>query len=438
MTDLADLDATGLLAAYAASEATPEDALAACVRRIDDRDGTLGAFVLRTDEQARAAAAESTRRWKRGEARPLEGVPFGVKDIVATAGVTTSGGSLRYRDWVPAEHAVVVQRLLDAGAVLTGKLATPEFAFGDARDGHRPANPWNADHWTGGSSSGSAVALAAGMVPLAVGTDTGGSIRVPASYCGVSGLKPTIGRVPTAGVMQVSWTLDHTGPMARSVRDLALAFGVMAATEMRVPVRDHPLRVGIPGDWYLDDTDPEVLAAMHAVADRLRDSGASVETVATPHGALAGDVAYAITVTEFALVHSDWRDHVDEYTATAAHRLRVGSAISASDYAQAFRKAELVCSDFDAAFERVDVILSPATPTPAPRIAPPADPMFDAGDRMWLDHVARNFLVHNVTGLPAVVVRSGLSRSGLPLGVQFVGRRDDESRLIAVAASCTA
>lgn len=435
MTDLADLDATALLAAFAAGDTTPDEALTACTRRIDAHDDALGAFVLRTDELARAAAAESTRRWKSGAARALEGVPFGVKDIVATAGVTTTGGSLRCRGWVPAENATVVQRLLDAGAVLAGKLATPEFAFGDAREGHRPANPWSADHWTGGSSSGSAVALAAHMVPLAVGTDTGGSIRVPASYCGVCGLKPTVGRVPTDGVMQVSWTLDHTGPMARSARDLALAFGVMAATAPPAPGGGR-LRVGIPGDWYLDDTDPEVLDAMRAVADRLRDGGATIETVPTPHGALAGEVAYAITVAEFAMVHHDWRAHVDEYTPTAAHRLRAGAAVSASEYARALHAAGLVRADFDAAFERVDVILSPATPTPAPRIAPPIDPMFGAGDSMWLDRVARNFLVHNVTGLPAVVVRSSVSAGGLPLAVQFVARRDDEARLLAVAASC--
>ena len=225
--ELTSLSVAALLKGYGTGAFDPVDAVDACLARIDEIDGAVGAIVTRNDASARVQAARSAQRWRDGTARALEGVPIGVKDIIDTAGLCTAAGSPLFAGRVPSADATVVARLRDAGAVILAKTTTPEFAFGDeAGDGVR--NPSAPGRWAGGSSSGSAAGLAAGLFPIALGTDTGGSIRVPASYCGVSGLKPTFGRVPRDGVFGVSWTLDHVGPMARTVADLGLVLGVIA------------------------------------------------------------------------------------------------------------------------------------------------------------------------------------------------------------------
>ncbi|MET0693815.1 MAG: amidase, partial [Propionibacteriaceae bacterium] len=218
---LADATATELLALYAAKEASPADAVQACLDRIDAVDPSLNAVLVPLGEAALAGAAESARRWADGTQRPLEGVPFGLKDIVSTAGITTTGGSALYRDNVPTTDAALAARLRDAGGLLLAKLHTFEFAMGgaDNRTFGPARNPWDLTRTTGGSSSGSGAAVASGEVPLAIGTDTGGSIRLPAAYCGITGLKPTSGRGPRHGVRGRSWPLDPAGPMTRSVAD---------------------------------------------------------------------------------------------------------------------------------------------------------------------------------------------------------------------------
>jgi aspartyl-tRNA(Asn)/glutamyl-tRNA(Gln) amidotransferase subunit A len=450
--DVTALSATELLDAYRRGALSPVEVLDATLARIERVGGPLGAFRTVCAESARAAAAASERRWHRGDAGPLDGIPVAVKDVVCTAGVLTTGGSARFADHVPATTATAVQRILDAGGVLVGKTATPEYAFGDAIPGHLARNPWSADHWCGGSSSGSAVALAARLVPLAVGTDTGGSIRVPSSYCGVSGLKPTAGRVPRDGVMTVSWTLDHTGPMARTAEDLARLLRVMAgaapddvASSPRA-VPDFPsglgpdvrgLRIGRPRQWFSDGCHDEVLAATDEAVAALVGAGATVRHVDLPHAELAGAVAWTITVAEFAAVHDAdlgdlERPDAGGRTASAVDRLIGGSLVAAADYLRALRARALVQQDFDAVWEEVDVVLTPATPTPALRLTPELDPVFLQGDRAWLEGIARNFLVHNVTGMPALVVPSGISGLGLPLGVQIVGPPFGERRCLRV------
>jgi len=441
---LHERSAVDLLAAFGRGETTPSEVMEACLARLDACEPSYHAFRTRCDEAATVAAAAADRRWRRGNARALEGVPFAVKDIIETDGVLTTLGSGLFADWVPDRNATVVQRLLDAGAILVGKTATPEFAFGDAIEGHGPVNPWSADHWTGGSSSGSAVALAVHEVPIAVGTDTGGSIRVPASYCGVAGLKPTFGVVPRDGVVPVSWTLDHTGPMARSIDDLALVLGAMAGPSARDPSssRRPPgdarnvddvrgLRVGVPTDWFFDSATPEVVNAVHGAIDRLVGLGATVRPVALPHAHLGGVIAWTITVCEFASLHEADLDRLDDLTPSAADRVVAGAAMSAADYLRALRARALVQRDFEAAFAAVDVIVTPATPTPAPRVTPPIDPLFELGDRAWLDHIARNLLAFNVTGMPALVVPIGLER-GLPVGLQVAGPPFAEGTILSV------
>ena len=419
--------AAALLTYLRSGTITPTEVIDAVLARIDTCEPLYQAFSTVVGASARAAAAEADTRWKSGEDRPLEGVPFAVKDNVDTKGVLTTAGTRRYADRVPRRNAMVVQRLLDAGGILIGKTATPELAFGDAIEGHRPVNPWHADHWTGGSSSGSAVALAAAEVPLAIGTDTGGSIRVPASYCGVCGLKPALGSVARDGVVPVSATLDQPGPMARTVDDVALMLSVIAPPAGSRPIQ--PLRVGVPTDWFFDWGAPEVLDATRHAVTALVEAGAEVEEVALPHAPLAGRVAWTITVAEFAARYGT--GELDDLTAGSRARIRAGTRITAVDYLHALDDRSLVTRDLDEAFTRVDVIVTPATPTSAPRIAPDADPLFDGGDDVWLERIARNFLVANVTGIPALVVPVGTA-AGLPVAVQVLAAPHREQTCLRV------
>ena len=428
MSDPLDLTATEALDGFRDRTLDPVELVAACLDRMDALDDRFHAFVARSNDSARAAAEESAERWRTGRARPLEGVPFGVKDIIETAGVRTAAGSPLFADHVPDTNATVVTRLEQAGAIMVGKTTTPEFAFGD-ETGDGVLNPWAADRWTGGSSSGSAVALASRQVPMALGTDTGGSIRVPSSYCGISGLKPTFGRVPRDGVFGVSWTLDHTGPMARSVADLALMLSVLAgrspgdssSSARRVP--DYPLvaagdataiRIGVPDGWLESGCSPDVIAARDSALATFESLGADIEPVSVPTAELAGTIAWLITVVEFASHHDDRLDRVEEFSPSAAQRLVAGASTSARDYLKALRARHRIQQEFDAIFERVDAVVTASTPTVAPDMAT----FFDDGDRLWLDKVARHFLIFNVTGMPALVLPAGM-HDGLPTSIQI-------------------
>ncbi len=425
--DLSDLSAAALLEGYRTGAFDPVEVIDACLARINGDGAAIGAVVT-LDGTARDQAARSASRWREGSAGPLEGVPIGVKDIINTRGLRTAAGSTLFADHVPASDATVVARLRDAGAIIVGKTTTPEFAFGD-ETGNGVRNPSAPGRWAGGSSSGSAAGLAAGFFCVALGTDTGGSIRVPSSYCGVNGLKPTFGRVPRDGVFGVSWTLDHAGPMARTVEDLGLVLSVVAGGNQADPyssdsaVPDYRaigppvqgLRVGVPAGWLPEGSSPRVAQALSDALAQLEDLGCTVVPVPFPHAELAGIIAWVITVVEFAAHHTGNLHRIEEFTPSAACRLAAGARTSASDYLRALRARSLVQADLDAVFDRVDVLVSAATPTSAPDPAT----FFDDGDRLWLDKVARNFLPFNVTGNPALVVPAGLDE-GRPAAVQIV------------------
>ena len=440
---LADLNATALLEGYRTGAFDPVEVVEACLARIDGTGPAAGAVVARDDEAARQQAGHSAERWRSGESGPLEGVPVGVKDIIDTAGLATTAGSRLYGSRVPAVDATVVARLREAGAVILAKTTTPEFAFGD-ETGDGVLNPAAPGRWAGGSSSGSAAGLAAGLFPVALGTDTGGSIRVPSSYCGVSGLKPTFGRVPRDGVFGVSWTLDHVGPMARTVEDLGLVLGVIAGHSQTDPysststVPDYEavgasvqgLRVGVPDGWLPEGSAPGAAQALSDALDLLEQSGCTIEPVPFPHAELAGIIAWVITVVEFAAHHVSNMDRIGEFTPSAACRLAAGARTSAADYLRALRARRLVQHDIEAAFERVDVLVTAATPTSAPDPAT----FFDDGDRLWLDKVARNFLPFNVTGNPALVVPVGLDE-GRPAAVQIVAPHHHDALCLRVGTA---
>jgi aspartyl-tRNA(Asn)/glutamyl-tRNA(Gln) amidotransferase subunit A len=427
MAELADLTVTELLDAYRRGEASPVEAVRSCIARTEAIEPSINAVVTLSAERCVDGAAESERRWRNGAARPLEGVPIGVKDIIETAGILTTGGSVIYADLVPDENAAVVDRLTDAGALLLAKHQTYEFALGDNSHYGPTRNPWDLARTPGGSSTGSAAALAARELPLAVGTDTGGSIRVPSTFSGITGLKATLGRIPRDGVMVQSWTLDHVGPMARSARDAALAYEVMSgATEPNGPQRSElagryvrGLRIGVPVDWFFDVIDNEAAAATRAAVEVFRADGAAVQEVRLPHVHLADAIGWVIMFAEFAALHEAAFDRLDDYSRPLSQRLVVASQfVHATDYLRAQRALHLLQHDFEAAFDRVDVLIVPGMAGVAPRLD---DMRFEFGGRSfeWGDLVAHMTMVFNLIGAPAVAIPAGLSTGGLPLGIQI-------------------
>jgi aspartyl-tRNA(Asn)/glutamyl-tRNA(Gln) amidotransferase subunit A len=401
-------------------------------------------------ERALASAAAAERRWAAGgdPTRPLDGIPYALKDIIATAGVRTTGGSSIYGDWIPSESAALHERLEAAGGVLVAKLQTFAFAFGHEINTAfgEMRNPWDLARTAGGSSSGSGAALAAREVPLAVGTDTGGSIRIPAAFCGVTGLKPTFGRVPRHGVMPLAWTLDHAGPMARSVEDTARMLNVMAGKDQRdptsapAPVDDYlaalgggvdGLRIGRPVDWFFDVVDPDVAAATDAAFTALASAGAKIVDVRLPQTHLAEAIGWIILFAEMASLHGVTFPRLDEYDLGFAERLVNAQFVSASDYLRCLRLRPLVQADYEAALDQVDALLMPAAPSSAPAFD---GMMCRVGDeeRSWLEICARNTFPFNVTGMPALVLPAGLDRFGLPVAIQVAARPYDESTCLRI------
>ena len=378
--------------------------------------------------------------------RPLEGVPYGVKDIIATSGVRTTGGSKLYAHWVPASNATVVDRLQASGAVLVGKLRTFEFAGGADTI---TCNPWDLARQAGGSSSGSGAAVGARELPLALGTDTGGSIAIPAAFVGVTGLKPTYGRVPRTGVMPLSWTLDHVGPLTRTALDAAITLQVIAGHDERdpnsgrTPVPDYTrtindgvkgLRLGIPEDWFFDVCDPDIVSATLAAAKELELHGARLVQFALPSTRKVHLHAIEMTImfAEQASVHSATYRRLDEYGADFGEQLVRSQFVHASDYLHALRARHLVQLDFEEAFNVVDAIVVPGVACVAPR----HDHLVATiGDRELPlpDSLTRTTSIFNIVGMPRVTMPSGLDRQGLPMAISIGSRPYDEAMSLRIA-----
>lgn len=449
-TDLADLAATELLAAYAAGETTPVEATQACLARFEQVEPAINAVLLPLAERALAQAEESTRRWRTGEARTLEGVPYGLKDIIATEGVPTTGGSALYRELVPAESAALAERLEAAGGILLAKLQTFEFACGgpDNRTFGIVRNPWDLARTTGGSSSGSGAAVAAAELPVAIGTDTGGSIRIPCAYCGINGIKATFGRVPRHGVMGLSWTMDHAGPMTRSTADTALVLGVVAGRDERdptsssKPVPDYAaaverpatgMRVGRATGWIVERMHPEVAATYEASLAALGEAGATIVDVELPFSAASDAASWAIIFSEMLSLHRAHFPKLEERDAMGAMLLSAAPFVHASDYLLALRARNVFQQELEAAFEGLDAVATPANLTIAPLLE---DMHCDLGDELvpWLEVATRTQVPFNLTGNPALILPAGLV-DGLPVGLQLVGRPHDESTLFTLGAA---
>lgn len=448
MNDIHWMTAADLARAYRAGTLTPETVVEKLLQRIAHHDHAINAFVSVDAEQARAQARAAGQEMARGIWRSaLHGVPVGIKDLIDVAGQVTSCHSRLMLDRVAQQDATVVARLRDAGAILLGKLALHEFAIGGPSDdaAYPPArNPWDPRHQTGGSSSGSGAAVAAGFVPLALGTDTGGSIRNPAGHCGVAGLKPTYGAVSRHGVFPLSFTLDHVGPITRSVEDLALAMNVLAGHDpadpasARAPAPDHlaeldqglaGLRFGIVRHFHEEDAraSDEIIQAIDRCGAVLRAGGAEVKDIKLPPLSRFTMTQRVIFHAESWAVHANWlRSRPGDYSHIARRKLIVGAFLGAGDYVQAERWRKQLIDAVDSALEQVDVLIVANSFEPASEIA---DEIEFA--RTYGRHARSPF---NLTGHPALALMCGLSTTGLPLSVQFVGRCHADHTLLRAGA----
>jgi aspartyl-tRNA(Asn)/glutamyl-tRNA(Gln) amidotransferase subunit A len=457
-------------ARYRRGELTPSEATSAYLARVGAIDSKVKAYLTVTRELALRQAAEADARFRAGAPRgPLDGVPIAVKDVFCTRGIRTTCGSKILEHFVPPYDATAVARLLAAGAVLLGKLNMDEFAMGSSTENSAffpTRNPWDLTRVPGGSSGASAASVAADMAAATLGTDTGGSIRQPAAFCGDVGLKPTYGRVSRYGLIAFASSLDQAGPLTKDVEDAALMLGVIAghdpmdATSVDVPVPDYraelgrsveELRVGIPAEYFIDGLDPEVDAAVRAAIATLESLGARTEPVSLPHTEYGLAAYYVIAPAEassnlarydgvkYGLRVEGARDLIDMYSKTRAagfgaevkRRVMLGTyALSAGYYDAYYGRAQrvrtLVRRDFQRAFERVDVIAAPTTPGVAFKFGEKEDPL-----QMYLNDVFT--IPGNLSGLPGLSVPAGFTMAGLPIGLQLIGRAFDEAALFRVA-----
>jgi aspartyl-tRNA(Asn)/glutamyl-tRNA(Gln) amidotransferase subunit A len=435
-TDIASLTLAEAATAIQSGALSPVALTGTYLERIEHLNPVLNAFITLTADSARAearAAQEGT-----GPSGPLRGIPIALKDLFDTAGVRTSAASKILAHRVPERDATVTARLRAAGAVLLGKLNMHEFAYGVSNDNphHGPArNPWNTERIPGGSSGGSGVAIAAGLCLGTLGSDTGGSIRIPSSLCGITGIKPTYGRVSRAGVLPLSWSMDHVGPMARTVRDCAILLGVIAGHDPNDPasagelVPDYldgledgvrGLRIGLPRRYFFEQVDDPVLAAIEAAADRLRAEGADVRDVDIDQIELAAIAGATILVSEAAAYHQRWlRERPSDYGEDVRQRLLTGELYPATAYINAQRVRTVMRDSFLRTLSDVDLLLAPATPITAPPIAG-----FSTDVRANLTRFTTPI---NLVGLPSLSLPCGFDANNLPIGMQLIGRPFDEA-----------
>jgi aspartyl-tRNA(Asn)/glutamyl-tRNA(Gln) amidotransferase subunit A len=427
------------------------------------------AFLTVTEEEALTAAEEADRRLAAGDSAPLLGIPLAIKDVLMTRGIPTTAGSRILEGFIPPYTATAVQRLLDAGAVLLGKTNTDEFAMGSSTENSgyfTTRNPWDLTRVPGGSSGGSAAAVAARMALGALGTDTGGSVRQPAAFCGVSALKPSYGRVSRYGLIAFASSLDQIGVFGRTVEDLAILLQVIAghdphdSTSMDVPVPDYlaaltgdirGLRVGVPREYFIEGMQPEVEEAVRAAIDHLAALGAEVCEISLPHTGYALPVYYLIAPSEASAnlarfdgirygprrsAGSMWATYKTTrgqgFGAEVKRRIMLGTyALSAGYYDAYYLKAQkvrtLIKGDFDRAFEQVDVIVAPTTPTTAFRIGEKTDDPLE----MYLSDIFT--LSASLAGIAGAVVPCGFDRQHLPIGLQIIGAAFDEPTVLRVA-----
>ncbi len=455
--------------AYRRGDLTPTAVAEEYLARIGALDGKVGAYLTVVREQALAAARESELRWRAGKPRgPLDGAPVALKDVLCTAGVRTTAGSKMLERFVPPYDATTVERLRAAGAVILGKTNMDEFAMGSSTEHsafHPTRNPWDLARVPGGSSGGSAAAVAGGLAAGSYGSDTGGSIRQPAAFCGVVGMKPTYGRVSRYGLIALASSLDQIGPFAQDVTDTALLLGAVAgydrrdATSIQAPVPDYAgelskgvagLTLGLPDEYFIDGMDPDVERAVRQAIEVLKGLGARIERVSLPttrHSLAAyyvilpaeassnlaryDGVRYGLRVAGRDFIEMQSRTRAAGFGAEVKRRIMLGTyALSAGYYDAYYGKAQsvrtLVRREFAAAFAHVDLIVAPTTPNVAFKHGEKEDPL-----SMYLNDVFT--IPGNLSGIPGVSVPCGFSATGLPIGLQVLGRPLDEARVLRAA-----
>jgi aspartyl-tRNA(Asn)/glutamyl-tRNA(Gln) amidotransferase subunit A len=434
-------------ALLAARKISPVELTQHCLERVNALNGTLNAFITVTAERAMGDAKEAEARLMAGTSRgKLDGIPIAHKDIYATRGIATTAHSKLLKGWVPTEDATTVRTLAEAGTVMLGKLSTHEFAFGGPSFDlpWPPArNPWNPDHFTAGSSSGTGAAVAAGMILGGTGSDTGGSIRGPASLCGIAGLKPTYGLCPRTGILPLAFSLDHAGPMAWTVADVALLLQDMAGYDetdpgsANRPVPDFSeklgqsikgVRIGVVRHWH--ETDAKVSAAVQTGIDGAiaawKEQGAEIVEIVLPSLFEYQAANFVIITTEGFSVHEPWmRTRFNDYGELLRDRMVFGALMSSADYVQALRRRRELCAITAAATKDVDILVTAGAPAEAPRI--------DAVQK-WGNMEKPGFTnPFNITGWPAMCVCSGYGVGGLPVAIQIAAKPFQEALLLQVA-----
>ncbi|HKM76648.1 MAG TPA: amidase [Candidatus Bathyarchaeia archaeon] len=425
---------------------TPRELVQSLLDRIENTDPTIKAYLKVCNEDALEMATIAERQIQSGyDLGPLHGIPVSVKDLIETKGITTTAGSKLLSDYVPLEDATVVKRLKSAGAIILGKTNTHEFALGGVTP--PTLNPWNTAHIPGGSSGGSAAATATGSALISLGSDTGGSIRIPASYCGVVGLKPTYGRVSKAGVFPEAWSLDHVGPIAKTVRDCAMLMNVISGRDMRDPttstmrVPDYTsllngeidgVKIGIPENYFFDRVEEGVKRCVSSALKVFEGLGATIEYFNFP---LIDEIMGAYTIidsAEVAALHNrHFRENAEHYQPEVRAYIETGFFLTATQYIDAQRIRGQVLAKILDLFNHVNVIVTPAQPMVAPKVG---------ATSVVIDGVAEDPLIamvrfaapFNLTGLPAVSIPCGFS-SGLPAGLQIVGQLFDEISVLRIA-----
>jgi aspartyl-tRNA(Asn)/glutamyl-tRNA(Gln) amidotransferase subunit A len=450
MSDPMQMTLREAAAAVRARKISPLELAQASLSRIRETEPKLNAYVRLTEERAMAAARQAEREIAAGINRgELHGVPVAVKDLYDMAGLPTTCSSKVRQDHIAPADAACVVRLEQAGAVIVGKTHTHEFAYGAATP--TTGNPWNTDHIPGGSSGGSGATVAARGCFMAMGTDTGGSIRIPAAVCGTVGIKPTYGRVSRFGVASLSWSLDHTGPLTRTVGDAAVCMGALAGYDPRdpgsanQPVADYlaelelgvkGLRIGVPSNYYFERLDPDVERNARDAIARLKAEGAELVDVALPLTDRIMPVEFGLLLPEASAYHHEMlRTRRDLYEPDVLALLEAGELMPATDYIAAQRVRGLIQAAWRAVWDehRLDAIVAPAVPIPATRRGETIVRWPDGHEEEVIAAFVRLSAPANVTGLPSVAVPSGFSAAGLPTSIQVIGRPFHEARILRVA-----
>jgi aspartyl-tRNA(Asn)/glutamyl-tRNA(Gln) amidotransferase subunit A len=432
-------------------EVSPVEITKILLKRIEKYDGKMNTFITVLEKPAIAAARRAEREIQRGKYRGvLHGIPYAPKDLFFTKGILTTCGSKILKNFKPTFDATVIQRLSAAGAILLGKLNMHEFAYGTTSNNPHfgpVRNPWDVERVPGGSSGGSGAALAASLIPLSLGTDTGGSIRIPSALCGIAGLKPTFGRLSKHGVYPLCHSLDHPGPMAKSVLDLALAMNILAGhdpldpTTSTKPVPDYArglstslkgIRLGVPQDYYFDRLDGEVRTAVQRAIGHLEKLGARIQPISIP---LLEEAA----ATAFILLLSEAAGTLEKFLFTRAQdlgkdvrsRLNVGATVRATQYLRAQRFRRKIQGHFAEALEKVDVLVSPQLPVTAPKIGESHVSIGKAEEAVPAA-LTRFTRIYNLVGIPSLSIPCGFSSQGLPIGLQIAGKPFAEAAVLKV------